>query len=307
VKPNGQKELFAKQPLVMNGALAACVLPGVAQNQSKTPFQCLLPLFRSRGVLRCSRFAAAITGQIHNCSGIVFGIPAGHVGRYASHLGDSATQCLLLPLSDFHRAVFPQAHNMSERLSQITYEALPSEVRPLADDILKVSSAALGGPYNALLRSPDMARRAFDFLDYLRFKTSVNKRLNEWAILIQARISNAQYEWWAHERIARKAGLSDAVMRELQQCQRPQSMQADERLVYDYCVQLSLNHRVSDDLWQEAVSQMGEQAVVDLTVLSGTYVMVSMLLNATQVGIPDGSPEPLQVLSPLEIRQRLLA
>jgi 4-carboxymuconolactone decarboxylase len=196
---------------------------------------------------------------------------------------------------------------MTERFTQITYESLAPEVQTLADDILKVSSAALGGPYNALLRSPEMARRAFDFLDYLRFKTSVNKRLNELAILIQARISNAQYEWWAHERIARKAGLSDAVMRDLQQCQRPQSMQADERLVYDYCVQLSLNHRVPDDLWQAAVTQMGEQAVVDLTVLSGTYVMVSMLLNATQVGIPDGSPEPLQVLSPQEIRQRLLA
>jgi len=196
---------------------------------------------------------------------------------------------------------------MTERFTQITYEALAPDVRPLADDILKVSSAALGGPYNALLRSPEMARRAFDFLDYLRFKTSVNKRLNEFAILIQARISNAQYEWWAHERIARKAGLSDAVMLDLQQCQRPQSMQADERLVYDYCVQLSLNHRVSDALWQEAVAQMGEQAVVDLTVLSGTYVLVSMLLNATQVGIPDGGAEPLQVLSPQEIRQRLLA
>ena len=56
-----------------------------------------------------------------------------------------------------------------------------------------------------------------------------------------------------------------------------------------------------------AVARMGEQAVVDLTVLSGTYVMVSMLLNATQVGIPGGGAEPLQVLSPLEIRQRLLA
>jgi 4-carboxymuconolactone decarboxylase len=196
---------------------------------------------------------------------------------------------------------------MTERFTQITYEALAPNVQPLADDILKVSSAALGGPYNALLRSPEMARRAFDFLDYLRFKTSVNKRLNEFAILIQARISNAQYEWWVHERIARKAGLSDAVMLDLQQCQRPQSMQADEQLVYDYCVQLSLNHRVSDALWQEAVTQMGEQAVVDLTVLSGTYVMVSMLLNATQVGIPDGGAEPLQVLSPQEIRQRLLA
>lgn len=196
---------------------------------------------------------------------------------------------------------------MTERLTQLAYADLPETVRPLADDILKISSAALGGPYNALLRSPEMARRCFDHLDYLRFKTSVNKRLNEFAILIQARISNAQFEWWAHEPIARKAGLSDAVMRDLQNCQRPLNMQADERLVYDYCVQLSLNHRVPDALWHEAVTQMGEQAVIDLTVLSGTYVMVSMLLNATQVGIPKGGVEPLVVLDPTEIRQRLLA
>ena len=196
---------------------------------------------------------------------------------------------------------------MTERLKQISYDALPDAVKPLADDILKVSSAALGGPYNALLRSPEMARRCFDHLDYLRFRTSVNKRLNEFAILIQARISNAQYEWWAHEIIARKAGLSDAVMKDLRECRRPTSMQDDERLVYDYCIQLSLNHRVPDALWQEAVDTMGEQAVIDLTVLSGTYVMVSMLLNATQVGIPGGGELPLEVLEPMTIRSRLLA
>lgn len=196
---------------------------------------------------------------------------------------------------------------MAERLAQLRYEDLPADVQPLADDILKVSSAALGGPYNALLRSPQMARRAFDFLDYLRFRTSVDKRLNEFAILIQARIANAQYEWWAHETIARRAGLSDAVMAELRQCRRPTSMRDDERLVYDYCGQLTLNHRVPDALWQEAVVAMGEQAVIDLTVLSGTYVMVSMLLNATQVGIPGGGAEPLVVLDPLQIRERLLA
>ena len=196
---------------------------------------------------------------------------------------------------------------MTERLTQLLYEDLAPDVRPLADEILKVSSAALSGPYNALLRSPEMARRCFELLDYLRFKTSVNKRLNEFAILIQARIANAQYEWWAHEPIARRAGLADSVMRELQQCQRPQAMQPDERLVYDYCTQLTLNHRVSDALWGEAVQAMGEQTVMDLTVLSGTYVMVSMLLNATQVGIPGGAAEPLDVLDPALIRQRLLA
>ncbi len=72
-------------------------------------------------------------------------------------------------------------------------------------------------------------------------------------------------------------------------------MQEDETLVYDFCIQLTLNHRVPDALWQKAVAEMGEQAVVDLTVLSGTYVMVSMLLNATQVGIPNGGTEPLEV------------
>jgi 4-carboxymuconolactone decarboxylase len=83
-------------------------------------------------------------------------------------------------------------------------------------------------------------------------------------------------------------------------------MQADEALVYDYCVQLTLNHRVSDALWKRAIAEMGEQAVVDLTVVSGTYVMVSMLLNATQVEIPNGGAEPLEVMSPLDIRARLL-
>jgi 4-carboxymuconolactone decarboxylase len=196
---------------------------------------------------------------------------------------------------------------MTERLAQIAYEALPPQVRPLADDILKVSSAALGGPYNALLRSPDMARRCFDLLDYLRFRTSVDKRLNEFAILIQARIANAQYEWWAHEPIARRAGLADAVMSDLRQCRRPTGMLDDERLFYDFCVELTLNHRVGDALWQEAVAKMGEQAVIDLTVLSGTYVMVAMLLNATQVGIPGGGALPLEVIDPVEIRRRLLA
>jgi 4-carboxymuconolactone decarboxylase len=196
---------------------------------------------------------------------------------------------------------------MAERFKQIQYQDLAPEVQPLADDILKISSAALGGPYNALLRSPEMARRCFDHLDYLRFKTSVAKRLNEFAILIQARIANAQFEWWAHAPIAQRAGLSTEVIEQLRHCNKPQGMQADEALVYDYCVQLTLNHRVSDALWERAIAEMGEQAVVDLTVVSGTYVMVSMLLNATQVEIPNGGAEPLEVMSPLDIRARLLA
>ena len=91
--------------------------------------------------------------------------------------------------------------------------------------------------------------------------------------------------------------MADALMADLRACRRARSMRGDERLVYDYCVRLTLNHRVPDALWQEAVDAMGEQAVVDLTVLSGTYVMVAMLLNATEVEIPGGAALPLEVQS----------
>ena len=196
---------------------------------------------------------------------------------------------------------------MTERFALRSYEELPPEVRPLADDILKISSAGLGGPYNALMRSPEMARRCFDLLDYLRFKTSVPKALNEFAILIQARVATAQYEWWAHEPIAIRAGLPQHIADDLRQCQRPQSMYETQALVYDFCIQLTLNHQVNDALWQKAMQLLGEQQVIDLIVLSGTYTMVSMLLNATQVGIPNQGQPPLEVLSPETIRQRLLA
>jgi len=196
---------------------------------------------------------------------------------------------------------------MSERFALRSYEQLPPEVRPLADDILKVSSAGLGGPYNALLRSPDMARRCFDLLDYLRFKTSVPKALNELAILIQARVANAQYEWWAHEPIAVRAGLPQSIADDLRQCKRPQHMDDTHALVYDFCVQITLNHQVSDALWQKAMDRLGEQQVIDLIVVSGTYTMVSMLLNATQVGIPNQGREPLEVMTPEAIRRQLRA
>ena len=82
---------------------------------------------------------------------------------------------------------------MSERLLQVRYMDLSAEIRSLADDNLKVSSATLGGPYNALLRSPDMAWCAFDFLDCLRFRTTKNRRLSEFAILIQETAMRFRY------------------------------------------------------------------------------------------------------------------
>jgi 4-carboxymuconolactone decarboxylase len=200
-----------------------------------------------------------------------------------------------------------QTQSKTQRFPQLTMEQLNPKQKALAQEILKVSSAGLGGPYNALLRSPEMAERTFNLLDYLRFKTSVPRPLNEFAILIQSRLSTAQYEWWAHYPIALKAGLSSAIADAVRDGKRPANMSAEEEAVYQFCVELSLNHAVSDVTFDRVRSLLGEQQTVDLIVLSGTYVTVSMLLNTSEVGVPNNGTPPLKPLTEAELRAGLLA
>lgn len=70
-----------------------------------------------------------------------------------------------------------------------------------------MSSVGIGGPYEPLLSSPVLGQRLFDLFDYLRWKTSVETRLNEFAILIIGRQWRSQVEF--HARADRhQAGLS---------------------------------------------------------------------------------------------------
>lgn len=181
----------------------------------------------------------------------------------------------------------------SGRLPQLTVEQLTPQQKALADEILKVSSVGLGGPYNPLLRSPELGKRMFALLDYLRFNTSVPRRLNEFAILIQARLWTSQVEWLAHYPLALKEGISDATAAALKEGRRPTSMKPDEAAVYDLCMEISTTHKVSDATYRRAAQFLNEQQLVDLVTLSGTYASLAMLMNAVEQGVPPGVTPPL--------------
>src|SRR4051812_26319234 len=113
---------------------------------------------------------------------------------------------------------------MSARFPQLTLEQLDDAQRTLGEQIIKVSSIGLGGPYNALLRSPVLGKRLFDLFHYLRWETSVPIRLNEFAIISIARQWRSQVEWFAHAPLAEKAGLSPRIIAELKDNKRPSGM-----------------------------------------------------------------------------------
>ena len=182
----------------------------------------------------------------------------------------------------------------SARFPQLTMEQLNEQQRPLAEQILKVSSVGLGGPYNPLLRSPVLGQRVFDLFDYLRWKTSVPLRLNEFAILITGRLWRSQVEWYAHAPLAIKAGLSPEIVADLKAHKRPANMKPDEAVVYDFVMQLSTKHQVSDETFDRAKRLLGEQQVVDLTAVTGAYVMVAMLLAMAEENVPPGKEPPFK-------------
>ena len=150
-------------------------------------------------------------------------------------------------------------------------------------------ATSLGAPFNVLLRSPVLAERLRKVGEYLRFESSIPKRLNEFAILVTARTWTAQYEWFAHLRLALKEGLNPALAEDLALGKRPQNMQADEEAVYNFCHELHATHQVSDAHYKAVHDLFGEQGVVDLMVVSGYYVMVSMVLNVNRTPLPEGA------------------
>ncbi len=180
----------------------------------------------------------------------------------------------------------------SKRFPQLTLDTVAPASKGLAQEILDISSIGLQGPYNVMLRSPEFAARIKHLLDYLRFGSSLPKRLNEFAILIQARLWTSQVEWFAHYPIALKAGLPAAVADDLKANIRPRTMQPDEEVVYDVCMTMTKNHEISDALFQHAKAVLGEQQLVDLIAVSGTYVTVAMLLSLGNEPSPADKPLP---------------
>ena len=190
--------------------------------------------------------------------------------------------------------VTSHARGGEPRFPQLTLAQLNDQQRPLGEKIMKISSVGLAGPYNPMLRSPVMAQRMYDLLDYLRWHTSVPTKLNEFAILIQARLWRSQVEWFDHAPLAMKAGLSAQVVADLKASKRPGTMQPDEAVVYDFCMELATKHAVSDETFDRAKALLGDQGVVDLVAVSGTYVAVAMLLSAAEETVPPGKEPPFK-------------
>ena len=183
-----------------------------------------------------------------------------------------------------------------ERLPPRAPEEMTSRQREVAAAISGGPRGGLRGPFQAWLRSPEVADRFQKVGEYVRFNSTIPPALNELAILVTAREWTAQYEWYAHHALAMKAGLPPAIAEAIARGERPEGMAADQRAVYDFATELHRKRSVSDAAYAAVMERFGEQGVVDLIAACGYYVAVAMTLNVSRVPLPEGVAPPLAPL-----------
>jgi 4-carboxymuconolactone decarboxylase len=184
-----------------------------------------------------------------------------------------------------------------DRFKPLTWDEMSPAQRKMVEDLVAGPRSGANGPFNVLLRSPEMGDIAQQFGASMRFNQSMPRKLNEMAIIITARYWTAQYEWYAHKRAALQAGLNPAIVDAIQNGRRPAGMQKDEDAVYTFCSELLNTKHVSDATFQTAKDTVGEKGVVDLMGVMSWYQMVSMMLNVDRYPLPDGAQPELKPLN----------
>jgi 4-carboxymuconolactone decarboxylase len=159
-------------------------------------------------------------------------------------------------------------------------------------DQLVNGEGGLVGPFNAFVHAPGVGRHLSALGATVRFGTSLERRLSEVAIITVGARWQAEFEWWAHARMARRHGVPDAVVDAIGRGEDPPFTAADERAVYQAARELTGNGQLSQDAYDDALRHLGEAGLVELVTTCGYYTTISFLLHAFQVQLPpDATPQ----------------
>lgn len=178
---------------------------------------------------------------------------------------------------------------MTDRLGPLAPDQMNPAQRAAAQAVIDGPRGAVYGPFVPLLRSPELMDCAQRMGEYLRYRSAIGTRLSEVAILVTARQWNQQVEWAIHAPIAERVGIAPDMISAIAQGKRPAGMLVNEELVYDFCMELHQQKRVSDTTYANALALFGEKGVVDLMGINGYYTFLAMVMNAAQTAVPENA------------------
>lgn len=151
---------------------------------------------------------------------------------------------------------------------------------PLADE-----DGALNGPFGVMLHAPAVGGPLQELGSAIRFRTQMTDRTREVAILQVAQSLGSAFEWWAHERVGRAAGLTDEEITAIS-IGSFTGRDDREQASYEVVANLLQSSTVTDDEFDRASAVLGERDLVELSVLVGYYRTLAQTMSLFDIGVP---------------------
>ena len=182
------------------------------------------------------------------------------------------------------------------RLPYLSHDQLDPDGQRVWDSIVGTRGdrvigehGGLTGPFNAFVHAPDIGQHLSALGAAIRFGSSIEPALRELAIITVAGRWKAEFEWYAHAKLARDLGVAETVIDAIAQGEDPEFTSGDERTVFTVARQLTRDGQVDQGTYVAARTLLGDQGLVELVALCGYYCLVSFTLNTFDVPLPPGS------------------
>jgi len=173
------------------------------------------------------------------------------------------------------------------RLQIPTDDQLTPEQKEVVSEVLAGIRSSVPKPVYAWMRNPEFARRAQKLGELLRFQTILAKHESELAILICGAHWASHYEWTAHRKIALEAGLDPKTIADLAAGREPFVRDEREEIVYQVASTLLRTRRLPDQLYGKGRDVLTERGMVELVGILGYYSLISLTINAFELGLPE--------------------
>ena len=136
--------------------------------------------------------------------------------------------------------------------------------------------------YKALANHPRLVAAWTEFSKTLRHDTRTPRALRELVILRGAQLMRSEYEWAQHLSMARKAGVSEAQIKDLPNWKTSSQFDAREKAALALGEAVTQGH-VTEEIYAEAMRHFDDHDYVELAIVAAFYAMVGRMLDAMGV------------------------
>lgn len=165
------------------------------------------------------------------------------------------------------------------------------QVAPEYRDMLKRNTNL----HKLLVNSPDMARAFNGVGGYIRFKSKLDPRLRELAILQVGWLEQSEYEFTHHVKIGKEFGVTDEDIRGLiaETDGRPSELEPLAKAILKGAREMVRELAMSDATFAEIRQHLSDEHMTDLVLTIAFYCAVVRVLATMQI---DNEPHYKEIL-----------